>query len=307
MMNNLQKKYNGVIVPMVSPFNEDLTVDVIAAKKIASLIVEAGAIPFLLGSTGEGLSMSLDQKVGLVKAVSEVSRKAKCELYVGISGNSLHGTIEEAQIFKKQGASVLVATLPFYYPIDESQMLQFFNQLANSVPLPVMLYNMPGMVKRSIPLEVADELSKHPNIVGLKDSERDEDRLQRSINIWKSREDFSFLIGWAAMSFSGLKMGADGIVPSTGNLIPELYVQLYQYVSNGEFNRAEKLQDLTNKVSLVYQKDRSLSYAIPALKKVMEMNKLCQKHVLPPMFPMGLIEEQAYENIASAAFKELNL
>ncbi len=305
MMSTVQKKYRGVIVPMISPFHQDLAVDKIAAKKIARFIIEAGAIPFLLGSTGEGLSMSLNQKVELVKAVSEVTRKAKSELYVGISGNSLIGAIEEAQLFKHQGATVLVATLPFYYPIDDNQMHRFFTQLADRVKLPIMLYNMPGMVKKSIPLEVANKLSKHPNIVGLKDSERNEERLQQSIKMWKDRKDFSFFIGWAAMSYTGLKLGADGIVPSTGNLIPDAYVKLYKSVFSDNLYTAEKLQKRTNAVSLVYQEKRVLSYSIPALKKIMEMKEMCQKYVLPPMLTMKDLEEKEFENLVADAFKEL--
>lgn len=306
-MNLVQKKYKGVIVPMISPFKADFTVDVKAAEKIANFIVEAGAIPFLLGSTGEGLSMSLSQKTALVKAVSGITQQTNCDLYVGVSGNSLIGIVEEAKVFKNKGATVLVATLPFYYPIDEEQMLQFFTEMADAVELPLMLYNMPGMVKKSIPLEIADQLSEHPNIVGLKDSERDEDRLKQSINMWKERKDFSYLIGWAAQSYNGLKLGADGIVPSTGNFIPDAYVQLYKDVLSGDFETANNLQDLTNQVSLVYQKDRVLSYSIPALKKMMEMENLCEKHVLPPMYPMSETKEKEYVQAVITALKELKL
>jgi 4-hydroxy-tetrahydrodipicolinate synthase len=292
-MSFLNKKYSGVVVPMVSPFNSDFSVDVISAEKIAEKIVNAGTIPFVLGSTGEGPSMSLTQKTALVKTVVNTV-KGNVNVYVGLSANSLKTAQEEAQLFADLGAEVLVATLPFYFPINENQMLRYFETLANESPLPMVLYNMPSMVKRSIPLEVAEKLSEHPNIVGLKDSERDEDRLSKSMALWKNREDFSFLIGWAAMSAKGLINGADGIVPSTGNIYPELYDGLYKAARNGDIELAHDLQNITDRVSSFYQKDRDLSEAIPALKAMMALRGLCTPEVLPPMYRMTQNMEEEY-------------
>ena len=186
-------------------------------------------------------------------------------------------------------------------------MFRFFETLADELPLPLILYNMPGMVKRSIPLEVADQLSKHPNIVGMKDSERSEERLEKSVKLWKKRSDFSFLVGWAAMSSAGLQLGADGIVPSTGNFCPDLYFSLYEAVLNGDMEKADQLQVQTNKVSALYQQNRDLSHSIPALKTMMEIERLCSSTVLPPMYPMGEREKEDYVEQIKNELKHLNL
>lgn len=305
-MSFLNKKYSGVVVPMVSPFNSEFSIDVISVEKITAKIVNAGTIPFILGSTGEGPSMSLNQKSELVKTVVSTV-KGLTHVYAGLSANSLKMALEEAHLFSDLGADVLVATLPFYFPINEDQMLRYFETLANKSPLPIVLYNMPSMVKRSIPLEVAEKLSKHPNIVGLKDSERDEDRLNKSILLWKKREDFSFLIGWAAMSAKGLINGADGIVPSTGNFCPELYDELYNSAINGNIELANHLQDKTNHISSFYQKDRDLSEAIPALKVMMALRGLCNPEVLPPMYRMSQGMEDDYSLKTQKELIALNL
>ena len=101
-------------------------------------------------------------------------------------------------------------------------------------------------------------MSEHPRIVGFKDSERDENRLKESISKYKEREDFSYLIGWAAQAFNGLKAGADGLVPSSANIAPLMYKELYDAVLNEDYARAEKLQEATDNISKVYQKDRTL-------------------------------------------------
>lgn len=298
------KKYSGVVVPMVSPFHANFEVDIESANKIALNIIKAGAKPFVLGSTGEGPSMSVNQKEALVKAVVDAV-KGRSLVYAGLSSNSLISAIDEAEAFASLGADVLVLTLPYYFPVDDQQMFRFFESVANHSPLPIVLYNMPGMVKRSIPLEVADKLSQHPNILAMKDSERSEERLVKSVNLWKKRTDFSFLVGWAAMSATGLQLGADGIVPSTGNICPELYMNLYDAVLNGAIENANHLQGLTNQVSALYQQNRDLSHSIPALKVMMEIEGWCSSSVLPPMYAMSDNEKGDYIQQTKYELKQL--
>lgn len=288
---------------MVSPLLETQVVDRDAVEKLTIPVVEAGAVPFVLGSTGEGYSLSLAQKLDIlqstVKAVSN-----RCPVFAGISPNSFSNALKEAECFAESGAGVLVVTLPFYYPIDEQQMMAYFTLLANKLPLPLIIYNMPGMVKRSIPLDLADELSKHENIVGIKDSERDEKRLTDSIGMWARRDDFSFFIGWAAMSYKGLSLGADGIVPSTGNLMPQLYCDLYNSISANEHERAKELQLLTNNISKLYQEGRDLCHSIPALKLMLSLQGKCMKTVAPPMFEMSEADEKRYIEFVVPMMKE---
>ena len=79
----------------------------------------------------------------------------------------------------------------------------------------------------SIPTDVVEKLSEHPNIVGLKDFERSLDRMEILADKFASRMDFSIMSGWTVQSTHALTMGLDGIVPSTGNLIPDMFAELY--------------------------------------------------------------------------------
>lgn len=299
-------QYQGVIVPMVTPLNENQSVDVSAVKILVGNVVNSGALPFVLGSTGEGYSLSLQQKSDMVKATVN-SVGSQTLVYAGLTSNSLSTAIEEANLFASLGVNVLVATLPFYYPIDEAQMLLYFNEMANALPLPLIIYNMPGMVKQSIPLHIADELSRHHNIVGLKDSERDTDRMIKALSLWSNRTDFSYLIGWTAMSEKGLQLGADGIVPSTGNICPEMYVELFNAVKMKNVEHSNNMQELTNKISAIYQQNRDLSRSIPALKCMLMLSGKCQPFVAPPLYRMSENEEKDYLKIAAIKLKELGL
>ena len=119
---------------------------------------------------------------------------------------------------------------------------EYFEKLADASPLPIMLYNIPVTTHLSMPISLVDKLSYHDNIVGFKDSERGDDRLNESLNLWKNRNDFTYHLGWAAMSSYGLQNGLDGIVPSSGNLVPGLYRAIYDNVKAGNFEEANAIQ-----------------------------------------------------------------
>ena len=302
----LRAKYSGVIVPMVSPLSDNFSVDKMAVKKIVNSFVLNEIKPFILGTTGEGVSMSANQKLDLVKA-NVGAASGKQPVLAGISGNSIFTSIEQGKKYADLGVSALVATLPNFYPMDASQMTFWFEVIANSVPLPLFIYNIPATTHHSLPLEVIEKLSYHPNIIGVKDSERNQERLDDSLKLWKDRNDFLFLVGWAAMSTYGLENGAAGIIPSTGNICPELFQQLYLAKKNGNTELANKLQLHTDQISTLYQKERNLSQSLVALKVLMSMKNLCGMQVMPPLFKMKAQEEIDYQDKMLVEFKTLNI
>jgi dihydrodipicolinate synthase/N-acetylneuraminate lyase len=283
-MEKQRKKYGGVIVPMVSPVNEDLSIDMNAARQILDLLTGAGVSPFLLGTNGESVSLSEAQKSKLVKAGVDFAG-GKITIFAGISGNCLEESIRNARLYADIGVDVVVAHLPFYFPLSADMMLKYYEVLADSVPCPLIIYNNPITVKQSIPLEVIEKLSYHRNIAGLKDSERGMERLDRSLELWSRRDDFVFLLGWTAQSAYALLNGSDGIVPSTGNFIPGLYVDLYNAALAMDRTKAYEYQLKADRISGIYLKNRNISQSIPALKYIMSVAGLCQPFVLPPLSP----------------------
>ena len=278
---------------MVSPFCADYSIDVDAVGRMCTMFADAGVSVFVLGTTGEGDSLSDEQRETLLGCVVK-ELKGRSKIFAGLAGNSLTQSIRDSEKYYDLGADYLVAKLPAYYPMNDTQMLLFLEKLADSVSLPLFIYNIPATTHHSIPLHIAEKLSYHPNILGMKDSERNLERLEASIRLWGKRDDFDFLIGWAAMSATGLLKGANGIVPSTGNLYPDLYVQMINAVREGNEKAALELQEKTDRISALYQKERTLSQSIPALKTMMKMKGLCSGEVLPPMLTMSKNEEDIF-------------
>jgi 4-hydroxy-tetrahydrodipicolinate synthase len=173
--------------------------------------------------------------------------------------------------------------LPAYYPLTPKQIENYFIQLADKIPGSLIIYNIPATTKISIPVETVNRLSRHRKIAGLKDSERSTERMQQLTELFSMREDWMTFSGWTNRSTYALKMGFDGIVPSTGNLIPHQFMRLYRAVRSGNTDLADKLQADIDPIADFHQKDLVLSDNIALLKLMMGTFGLCSPAVLPPL------------------------
>lgn len=295
-----QKKYCGVVVPMVTPVTaspiggrmEGACLDAEAASRITGFFAKAGVSPLLMGTTGEGNSVSRADGLLLVETSVKASR-GRITIYAGLTGNCYSEQLEQAEAYAKAGADVIVATLPSYYALTEEQMFHYYKTLADNISRPLMLYNILATTHMSIPVSVIRRLADHPNIVGLKDSERDLERMAQCIELARDREDFCYFCGWAAQSAHSLQLGGDGIVPSTGNYAPEQFQQLYEAAISGDMDTANRLQDETNQLAKIYQQGRTLGQSLAALKVMMGTKGLCGPDMLMPLTRLNPDEEKA--------------
>lgn len=178
---------------------------------------------------------------------------------------------------------MIAATLPSYYALTPAQMENYYLTLADALKVPLMLYNITITTHMSIPLDVIERLSHHPNIVGLKDSENNVPRLEEALKLFAEREDFSYFCGCAANSAVSLKNGADGIVPSVGNYLPQMYQDLYEAGINGDMAECERLQQETIEIGKINTEGLTLGESLAGLKVIMKMCGLCEEHMLPPL------------------------
>ena len=288
----IQKKYRGVVVPMVTPVTKEGELDTEAVVRIIEFFAKAGVSPLLMGTTGEGNSVSPKDGLLFVETAVKAAQK-RITIYAGLTGNCFSEQLAQAEAYTKAGADVIVATLPTYYALTEEQMENYYRTLADSIKGPLMLYNILATTHMSIPVDVIRRLADHPNIVGLKDSERDLERMAQCIEIAKDRDDFCYFCGWAAQSAHSLELGGDGIVPSTGNFVPEMFQQLYEAAIVGDLATANRLQDETNEIAKIYQKDRTLGQSLTALKVMMQTKGLCEPWMLMPLTRLTEEEEKA--------------
>jgi len=298
-----EKKYKGIIVPAITPLTTKFTLDKRAVEKILARFYQYDISPFILGTTGESASLPESVKKDYVIAAAQ-HKKPGSILYAGISSNVVEESIGFAKFCADNAVDAVAATLPSYYALNEGQMKKYFETLADSIPLPLVIYNIPATTHMSIPLSVIDELSHHPNIIATKDSERSDERLNQSLALWKDRNDFGHFLGWAAKSADALIGGSSGLIPSTGNLFPEVYSIMLDAVNEGNNDKAYEMQKLCDQYGNLYQSGRTLGESLWALKVLMKEFGLCESIVMPPLQPQSMEEEiKLLESLKSARSK----
>ena len=292
-------KYNGVVVPMVTPVTPNGFLDKPAVERIIRSFVQAGVSPLLMGTTGEGNSVSTIDGQELIETAVKAA-EGQITIYAGLTGNCFIEQLKQAGYYSASGADVIVATLPSYYSLTPEQMENYYRRLADSIKGPLMLYNITATTHMSIPIDVIERLAAHPNIVGLKDSERDLERMEKCIAIADERDDFAYFCGWAAQSAKSLELGGNGIVPSTANFVPGMFRQLYDAAVSGDMETAYRLQDETNEIAKLYQAGRTLGQSLTALKVMMQTRGLCTPDMLMPLTRLSAEEEAAIAAQAQA-------
>ena len=298
----MKKKYFGVVAPLVTPINSSGTIDNASVERLITHVIDANNYPFILGTTGEIASVSQKNKEQLAQVAVKVANRKKT-LLAGITDNCIENTIYTAKIFSEIGVDIFVVHLPYFLPIGDDQMLRYFENIANNSPRPIMIYNIVSITHMSIPINVIEKLSYHPNIIGLKDSEKDWDRHQRMAKLFKDREDFVLFIGWTNKSSESIAIGFDGIIPNTANIVPQLFESLYEAASSGNTDRALMLQEKSEKLSDLVQNNKSMTRTIPELKAIMDHLNICDPYVFPPLESLKKSEsEQLFHK-----FNKLNI
>jgi 4-hydroxy-tetrahydrodipicolinate synthase len=156
-----------------------------------------------------------------------------------------------------------------------------------------MLYNIPSTTKVSIPLDVVSELAGHTKLLGIKDSENDPKRLEELLRRLGGNPNFAIFVGVGALMAHGLKLGAEGIVPSVGNLIPEVCRRLCACAESGDWTEAQRHADRMNEVAAFYQRGRSLGESLAVLKGALSIRGLCESYALPSLRALEQLELEA--------------
>lgn len=291
-----QKKFSGIIIPAITPITDVRKLDEVAVEKMFSYFYNHHASPFILGTTGEAVSFPVVFKEAYIRKAGAVKKEGSM-LYAGVSSNNIDETLYLSNVCAETGVDAVAVTLPSYYVLSVAQMRQYFLNLADEIAVPLIIYNIPATTHMSIPLDLIDELSYHPNIVATKDSERSEERLKQSLALWKNRTDFSYFLGWAAQSVYALLNGSDGLIPSTGNLLPSIYDAMQRAVKSGNEDEAYHYQDLSDLFGGLYQGGKLLGESLWALKVLMQEFGICKEYVMPPLHALadterkGLVKE----------------
>jgi 4-hydroxy-tetrahydrodipicolinate synthase len=269
----------------MTPFTAGLALDEPALARMTDEQVAAGVEGiFVLGTTGEGAHVPGGMRPQLVEAAVQLAA-GRVPVFAGL-GDITGADAAAANGFLRVGAAAVVAHPPITERLPEDGLEAWFRALLDNVEGPLLLYNIPATTGVSIPLDTVESLLGHPRLAGIKDSENDPARHEALLRRFGGRPDFAVFIGVGALMEKGLQMGADGIVPSVGNLIPEVCRQICAAARKADWSGVAELQVKMMSVAGVYQNGRSLNESLAALKAAMHLRGLCTPVVLPPLFPV---------------------
>lgn len=282
---NMKKglKYHGAVVPMVTPVTVEGRLDEPALDRLVVSLLGGGVEGiFVMGTTGEGSAIPHHYRQRLVElTVARV--KGAARVFAGI-GDAHPGEIDAGNDYLRAGVDAIVSRPPAGMPLAD--MLPWYQSLLNGLKGPLLLYNMPMTTKVSIPLDVVEQLLGHPRLAGIKDSENNPQRLDELLKRFGGKKDFSVFVGVGVLMEQGMKAGADGIVPSVGNLIPDVCHQFCVAARAGNWEQVRAHFLRMNTVAALYQKGRTLNESLSVLKSAMHCRGLCDPHVLPPLHPL---------------------
>jgi 4-hydroxy-tetrahydrodipicolinate synthase len=279
---NQPSKHRGTIVPMVTPLTAGGTLDEPALKRLVARLAENGHGLFVLGTTGEAASVPPTMRRRLVE-LTVAGAAGRVPVFAGIGDNCVVDSIAAADDYLRLGINAVVAHLPSYYLLDPPEMQAYFELLARNIHGPLVLYNIPQATHMSVPVAVVERLAALPNVIGFKDSENIPGRLEQVAERLGGRPGFSIFMGSAVLAVQALRRGYDGLVPGSGNLVPELWRQLYARACARQWDAAEALQHRLDAVARIFQRNRTLGQSLAALKAAMEARGLCGPTVLPPL------------------------
>ena len=243
----------------------------------------------VMGSNGESVALTWDEKVAMTKFCCEKA-KGKKKIIIGTGGNSINETMALNDLAYECGADAVLIITPFYYKgaMKDAVLENYFTKVADTSKLPVVLYNMPANTGVNLSADVMIRLSKHPNIVGVKDTSGNITQIAQTIN--GCDPSFSVFAGNWAFLLPTLLLGGKGGTLALGNVAPNECVELLDLVEAGKLEEARKHAARLFPVNAAV----TAKYGIGGLKAAMELRGLCGGE---PRLPLRRPNEEGLEDI----------
>ena len=229
-----------IVTAMITPFDERGAVDFDEAAKLASWLVDRKHDALVIaGSTGEGQTMTREERAALFSAVKSAI-DGRAAVIANAGSNDTRESVSAAQDAEKAGADAILAVVPYYNKPTQSGMLAHFGKIANATRLPVIVYNIPSRTGTNMLPETLLELaSRHPNIAGVKESSGD--LMQIGTILAERNSGFIVYAGDDHLFMPCLAIGADGVVGVASHLCSLQYAQMIEAARSGNIEQAAQI------------------------------------------------------------------
>jgi len=266
-------KFHGTGIALITPFHEDGAIDFDGLKKVVDHVTKGGADYLVVqGTTGETATLSKEEKKEVLKAVLEFNA-GRLPIVYGLGGNNTQGLIDEIQATDFKGIDAILSVSPYYNKPSQAGIIAHYHALADACPVPVILYNVPGRTMSNISYQTTLELSKHPNIIGIKEASGDLSQCMRIAA--KMPEDFLMISGDDILTPSMRVIGGHGVISVLANAYPEIFRDICHADLETSKKAAFKLLDIN---PMMYEESNPVG-----LKFLMKELGLCGDAVRLPL------------------------
>jgi dihydrodipicolinate synthase/N-acetylneuraminate lyase len=283
---------------MVTPLRGRDELDVSGLERLIEHILSGGVSGlFILGTTGEGPSLSYRLRRELITLACRQVRR-RVPVLVGITDTAFVESVNVARHAADAGVDALVLAPPYYLPPGQPELQEYLEHLVPELPLPVFLYNMPGLTKVQYEMECVRRAMDKPQILGLKDSSNNMSYFKDVLGLLKHRPDWTLLVGPEERLAETVLAGGHGGVNGGANLFPKLYVQLYQAAHARNVSRSDQLHEQVMKISQsLYRIGQDSSAIIKGIKCALACEGICDDFMAEPFHRFHAADRARVEHL----------
>lgn len=293
-MSKLKKiLIEGVLPPMITPFKENGDVDYKAFESnIEKWNQDRLAGYLVLGSNSETVYLSEEEKIQLIK-ITVSNAKSDRYILVGSGMESLRETIRFTNIAAKLGVHAALVLTPFYYggKMTNEALINYFTKLADNSDIPILIYNVPKFTHINIKAEVVEILSRHPNIIGMKDSLGDVPQLATFKRVVP--DDFNLLVGTASAWYPALTLGIKAGILALANCNPNECADVKEAFDSGDWEKAREIYQRIFPINTAV----TATYGIAGLKYACDVLGYNGGTVRCPLLPINEEQKKSIEAI----------
>lgn len=290
MKNN---PFLGTGVALITPFNEDFSVDYRSLENIVEYTLSNGAdFMVALGTTSEAPTLSSEEKQEVLRTIIKVANN-RCPILLGMGGNNTSSLLQSMKNQDFTGVDGILSVVPYYNKPNQRGMKAHFQAVADNSPVPVVLYNVPGRVGVNLQASTCIELAKHPNIIAVKEASGN---LQQIMEILRDKpSDFDVLSGDDGITQPMMALGAKGVISVAANGYPDLFCKMVKSMLNNDAAAALPLH-----YRLLRMNNLIFADGNPAgIKCLLAYQNLCKNVLRLPLVPVN-------ENVKNDLEKEFN-
>ena len=282
--------FRGTGIALITPFNEDGSIDFVALERIVNHVIDGGA-DFLvaLGTTSEAPTLTTEEKKQVVETILKTNAK-RLPVLLGMGGNNTQAVIDQIHAQDFTGIDGILSVVPYYNKPNQRGMKAHFEAIADASPVPVVLYNVPGRVGVNLQAATCVELAKHPNIVAVKEASGN---LMQIMEILRDKPaDFDVISGDDGITQPMMALGAQGVISVAANAYIKPFAQMMKAMRDGRHDEALKLHYRMLRMNQLIFADGN-----PAgIKCLMSIMGLCKNVLRLPLVPASEAVQKEIEN-----------